>query len=137
MQIVAATVERPHSFSDPRAQVYVNAQLARAQALWSFLDITGVVLDNSQWGYALRDNCTFVVVEHSDKTLYHHNKEYLAAMTNQHLSMLAMRHVMLGTSLRIRNPYRCGEAERQALTNMLRMNLHACFGREFPMAEVL
>lgn len=37
--------------------------------------------------------------------------------------MLAMRHAMLGASLRIRGPYRCGEAHRQALTEMLRMNL--------------
>ena len=36
---------------------------------------------------------------------------------------LAMRHAMLGASLRIRGPYRCGEAHRQALTEMLRMNL--------------
>jgi len=137
IQIVAAAVERPHSVADPRAQVYVNAQLARAQELWSFLDVTGIVMDNSQWGCALRDNCTFVVVEYSDKTLCHRNKEYLAAMTNQHLMMLAMRHVMLGEGLLIPSPYRCDERERQALTEMLRMNLQACFGRQFPMAEVV
>ncbi len=137
MQIIAATMQRPHSVSDPRAQAYVNAQLARAKAQWAFLDITGLLMDDSPWGYALRDDCTFVVVEHSDKTLYHHNKEYLAAMTNQHLVTTAMRHVMLGTSLRIGSPYRCDDHERQALTQMLRMNLYACFGRQFPMAEVV
>jgi hypothetical protein len=48
-----------------------------------------------------------------------------------------MRHVMLGEGLLIPSPYRCDERERQALTEMLRMNLQACFGRQFPMAEVV
>jgi hypothetical protein len=137
VQIVAATVRGPHSVSDPRAQVYVNAQLMRARGSWAFLDAARIILDNSPSGVALRDNCTFVIVQHSDKTLYHRNKDYLEAMTRQHLQMLVMRHIMLGKALRIRSPYRCDAAEKRALTTWLQESLEATFHRRFPMAEVV
>ena len=137
LQIISTAVRGAEVVADPRAQVYINAQRFRGRNLSCYLDATSLVLETSAYGASLRDSCTFIVVEHTDKTIFHHDTVYLKAMTIQHLFSQMMRCIVLGSDFRVASPYRCDDHERHVLTIMLRESLQNAFGFDFLMAQVV
>jgi hypothetical protein len=95
------------------------------------------LFDPSPEATVWRDRFNFVILDYTDRTLYHHDKGFLQAMTTRHLNMLAMRCIMMGKTLTIAAPYRGDSAERRWMTEWLRDRFKKVFGRDFPMLQVV
>jgi hypothetical protein len=137
IQIIKVAVDGPDAVSNPLAMIYLWAQRWRAQSSGDFLGVNRFLFDPSPEATVWRDRFNFVILDYTDRTLYHHDKGFLQAMTTRHLNMLAMRCIMMGKTLTIAAPYRGDSAERRWMTEWLRDRFKKVFGRDFPMLQVV
>ena len=79
----------------------------------------------------------FVIVDFTDRTTYHPNKDFLQSVTESRLSMLGLEALMVGGSLAIEAPYGRSPTENKWMTQRLREQFKNWFGRDFPDLRVI
>ena len=133
LQIYASAVHGPHAVTDPLSFIYVQAQLWRAQVRPStFIGVDRYLFDPSPAAARWRNLFNFVVIDYTDRTTYHPDKDFLELMTTRYLNMLGLQAVMLGESLTLAAPYaRNNPGEKQWMTNWLLQRFKDLFGGDF------
>ncbi|MFF5076338.1 hypothetical protein ACFY36_04755 [Actinoplanes sp. NPDC000266] len=122
--------EAVHGTTDPLSFIYEQSRQWRAEmSPAAFIGVDGLLIGAGQW----RDLFNFVIIDYSDKTTYHRDKDFLESMTTRYLEMLGLQAVMLGDTLELAVPYNGrSEAECQWMTDWLRQHFAALFDRDFP-----
>ena len=131
-QMIKIALDGPGAVSNPLAMVYLWAQRWRGRALGSFLGVNQYLFDTSAEALNWRGCFNFAILDYTDRTNYHPNKEFLESMTTRNLNMLGMRCVMLSKKLTIPAPYRGGPDERAWMTAWLQNRFKQVFGKDFP-----
>jgi hypothetical protein len=131
-QIVKVALDGPGTVSNPLAMIYLWAQQWRGRSLSTFLGVNQFLFDTSPAASTWRDCFNFVILDYTDRTNYHPNKQFLESMTTRNLNMLGLRCIMLNKDLRIAAPYRGGPDERRWMTEWLQNRFKQLFDRDFP-----
>jgi len=135
MQIMKVAMDGPETVSNPLAMIYLWAQHSRARSLSAFLGVQDYLFSPSPVADAWRERFNFVILDYSDCTNYHTNKDFLQSMTTRCLNQLGMRCIMMGHNLKIRAPYRGNAGEHEWMTDWLRTRFKTLFGRDFPSLQ--
>jgi hypothetical protein len=137
IQIIASATNGPGQVSNPLAMIYLRAQQYRATETGAFLGINRFLFEPSADAADWRFFFNFMILDYTDLTTYHPNKDLLQSMTTRQLNKLGMSSIMLRKDLRIAAPYRGGGNENQWMTEWLRQKFKVSFGREFPTLQVI
>ena len=136
-QMIQITLDWPDNMADPLAMIYLWAQKVRARSGAGFIGLNRFLFDLSPRGEVWRKMFDFVIVDYTDRTYYHPDKDFLQLMTTHELERLGMRCIMTRRYLNVPAPYRGDEAERRWMTDYLRAFFKRVFHRDFPMLQVV
>lgn len=125
--VVQSALAGPSLVRNPIAYLYQSAQRFRQSDSTCFIGFDALLASPLPKAQEWRKHFEFIIVDYSDRTTYHRDKDFLDSMTTRYLETLGLQTVMRGDSLSIQAPYGRSEVENAGMTFWLRKRFETFF----------